>query len=65
MRRLARNWPKVPNPTMPMRRDVCAFSLADALVSKSKGIAASSAKTLQPGKAGTGLYASADDAVVW
>ena len=36
---------------MPMRRDVCALSLALALVSKSNGIAASSAKTLPPVKA--------------
>ena len=33
---------------MPMRREVCALSLALALVSKSNGIAASSANTLHP-----------------
>lgn len=36
---------------MPMRREVCALSLALALVSKSNGIAASSANTLHPVRA--------------
>ena len=43
--RLARNWPKVPKPTTPMRSLLCRSKSIFALCSKSKGMAASSAHT--------------------
>ena len=48
MRRLARNCPNLPKPTMPTRRSCCDCIRCWALASKSKGMAASRARVRRP-----------------